>query len=67
MCMLPFLALFALAVLWILVNQGKISLNATRPSSAPTSRAPLELLRERYARGEISREEYETMRRDLEE
>ena len=32
----------------------------------PTSRnGALEILRERYARGEISREEYESRRRDL--
>jgi uncharacterized membrane protein len=29
-------------------------------------RSPLEILRERYARGEINREEYEQKRRDLE-
>ena len=31
-----------------------------------TSQTPLELLKARYARGEISREEYDQMRRDLE-
>jgi putative membrane protein len=34
--------------------------------SAPTNQTPLELLKVRYARGEISREEYDQMRRDLE-
>ncbi len=38
--------------------------NPTKPGQ--TSRTPLELLNERYARGEISREVYEQMRRDLE-
>lgn len=38
--------------------------NQTRP--AQTSQTPSELLKERYARGEISREEFEQMRRDLE-
>ena len=33
---------------------------------AQTEQTPLELLKERYARGEISREEYEQTRRDLE-
>ncbi|MHB1415109.1 MAG: SHOCT domain-containing protein [Chloroflexota bacterium] len=32
----------------------------------PGERRDLEILRERYARGEISRDEYEEMRRDLE-
>ncbi len=38
--------------------------NQTRP--AQTSQTPLETLQARYARGEISREEYDQMRRDLE-
>jgi putative membrane protein len=29
------------------------------------ARSPLEILKERYARGEISQEEYQEMRRDL--
>jgi putative membrane protein len=33
---------------------------------AQNSETPLETLKARYARGEISREEYELMRRDLE-
>jgi putative membrane protein len=33
---------------------------------AQTSQTPLELLKERYARGEISRAEFDQMRRDLE-
>ena len=38
--------------------------NQTGP--APSSQTPLEILKARYARGEIDREEYEQMRRDLE-
>ena len=37
--------------------------NQTRPDS--TSQTPLELLKARYARGEISREQYELMKQDL--
>ena len=33
---------------------------------AQSKQTPLELLKERYARGEISRDEFEQMRRDLE-
>ena len=38
--------------------------NQTGP--AKSSQTPEEILKARYARGEISREEYEQMRRDLE-
>ncbi len=34
--------------------------------SAPSGQTPLEILKARYARGEISREEYDQVRRDLE-
>lgn len=37
-----------------------------QPGPTATSQSPLEILKARYARGEISREEYEQMRRDLE-
>jgi putative membrane protein len=39
-------------------------LNQTKP--AETSQTPLETLKARYARGEITGEEYEQIRRDLE-
>ncbi|MFZ3018731.1 MAG: SHOCT domain-containing protein [Gallionella sp.] len=32
----------------------------------PRDKTPLEIVQERYARGEIDREEYERMKRDLE-
>jgi len=35
-------------------------------STARTSQTPVEILKARYSRGEISREEYEQIRRDLE-
>jgi putative membrane protein len=37
-----------------------------RRFAPPRSDRPLEVVRERYARGEISREEYEHLRADLE-
>lgn len=40
----------------------------TQPSSSrsPHDKTPLEIAQERYARGEIGREEYEQIKRDLE-
>ena len=37
----------------------------SRQSPEPNREVPLEILKKRYARGEISKEEYENMRRDL--
>ncbi len=36
------------------------------PNRSPRDKAPLEIVQERYARGEINREEYEQKKRDLE-
>lgn len=36
------------------------------PSRNPRDKTPLEIVQERYARGEIDREEYEQKKRDLE-
>lgn len=48
-----------LAVRWV-IQQG----NPGNKKQAP--QAPLEILKARYARGEISRDEYDQMKRDLE-
>ena len=50
------LAGLALLVVWAVRQPG--------PGEV-ASRRPLEILRERYARGEITREQYEQMRQDL--
>lgn len=39
--------------------------NQTGP--APTGQTPSEILKARYARGEITREEYDQLRRDLQD
>lgn len=43
--------------------QGSMT-QRTGPSALPENRA-LEILKERYARGELTKEQYEDMRRDL--
>jgi putative membrane protein len=58
-------------VFWALVVAGSIALvrwfgMRDRGSGDSLRRTPLEILQERYARGEIGREDYEQKRRDLE-
>lgn len=66
-------ALLVLLVLWIVRNWSGIS-SAVRRSAATSqpenqapraTQTPLEIAQTRYAKGEITREEYETIRRDL--
>ena len=62
----PFMILF-----WILVIVGIVILvkwlgDQSSAGRASRDKSALEILRERYARGEINREEYEQKRRDLE-
>ncbi len=38
---------------------------AANPGAFGSRQTPLDVLKERYARGEISREDYEVMRQDL--
>jgi uncharacterized membrane protein len=66
-------ALLVLLVLWVVRNWSSISSTARRtittaqPGATAVSAAqtPFEILQTRYAKGEITREEYETIRRDL--
>ena len=53
---------------WGLIILGIVALVkwlSTGSGSPGSSKRPLEILQERYARGEISRDEYEHMRHDL--
>jgi putative membrane protein len=63
---LLFLALIVVAIVAII-----FAVRSSQRLSGPVSNVPLhgnalEILKERYARGEITREEYQDMRRDLE-
>ena len=48
-----------LLAVWLAQNAGQSSVSTTRGES------PLDILKVRYAKGEITREQYEEMRRDL--
>ena len=50
-----------LLVLWLVRNAGVSSMGLRRPGEGP-----IDILKARYARGEISKEQFDAMRRDLE-
>ena len=57
-----------MVLVWVLVIVGIVTLiNWAAASSAPRGETPLEIIKARYARGEIGKEEYERMRRELQE
>ncbi|MFQ5942412.1 MAG: SHOCT domain-containing protein [Anaerolineales bacterium] len=55
--------LIALAVVIIRSFTGGGSRSAS--NDPPSQKAPLQIIEERYAKGEISKEEFETIRADL--
>jgi putative membrane protein len=60
---------FGMLAFWILLGLGFALLvrYATRPGNGNGNKqSALDILKERYARGEIGREEFEQKRRDLE-
>lgn len=58
---------------WVLVIVGVVLLvrwlgaGASQQPSAPRPETPLDVLKKRYARGEIGKEEFEEKKRDLQE
>ncbi len=65
----PFFGGIAMLVFWILIVVGAIYLIKSILSNKPTEGcrhdAPLDILKRRYARGEIDKKEYENRKRDL--
>lgn len=61
---LVFLGLIVLAV-WVVLRMAR-SAGQGGLSGQPPAETPLEILKKRYARGEITREQYEAIRKDLE-
>jgi putative membrane protein len=58
-----------MALFWILVILGIVVLARWLTGSPPANGAgrALDILKERYAKGELTREQYEQMRRELKE
>ena len=63
--MILFWALVVGGLVWLLVSLFGAA--RSRADSRAEQPRPLDILRERYARGDITREEYERMREDLAE
>lgn len=58
---------FLLTVLfWALLIAGVVALVRYLKAAKPAEKTPLETLKERYAKGEISKDEFEKMKKDLE-
>ncbi len=59
------IGLLALAIVGIVAGIRWLSNGGRQRAGGPRSDSALDVLRERYARGEISRDEFERMRQDL--
>ena len=60
-----------MALWWVLIIAGIVALvrwlsGRSAEDEKPATNTALDLLKERYARGELDRDTYEKMRRDLE-
>ncbi len=60
-------AIIALIVWAIQTVTRRESAQTQAPHTSPPARTPLDIAKERYARGEVSRKEFEQIKRDLEE
>ncbi len=58
--LIPMVNIVAL-IIYIVIRESQ-----PQPRKQEVEKTPLEILKERYAKGEISHEEYERMRRELE-
>jgi putative membrane protein len=54
--------IIVIAVVWMFVKGMSLS---NRPGNQPESKSALDILKERYARGEINKQEFEERKRDL--
>jgi putative membrane protein len=58
-CWILFIVIIALFIRWIVVS------TITGARSLRQEESPMDILKKRYARGEISKEEFEEKKRDL--
>ncbi len=63
-----FLVIIIVAAIWLIAmiaRGGSVVNPRLIPPAAPAGQTPLDILQMRYARGEITKEQYEQMKRDL--
>ncbi len=60
-------AIIALVVWAIQGVTRRQSVHTERHQTSPSERPPLEIAKERYARGDIARDEFEQIKKDLED
>ncbi|MBI5956168.1 MAG: SHOCT domain-containing protein [Chloroflexi bacterium] len=68
----PFMGGIVMLLFWLLIIGGVVWLvqslargRGSSETSAPASESPLDILNRRYAKGEITKEQFEQMKRDL--
>jgi len=59
-----FKVLIAALIIWFVVHS--ISRNQNNTNAKSTTETALDILKKRYAKGEISKEQFEQMRKDIE-
>jgi putative membrane protein len=63
--MIGFWVLVIGGAVWLVVTLARGSQGQTAPRTPTSNQAPLDILKTRYARGEITKEQFEEMKRDL--
>ena len=53
-------------IIYLVVNQGNKNRHVHLPPSYPHQDSPIDILKRRYAKGEITKEQFDQMKKDLE-
>lgn len=61
------MALFWITIIWIIFTYVKLKYGGSFGSTRPQKKKALDILKERFARGEINQEEYQKKKNDLEQ